>query len=126
MQLQGEAACGGARRPGALATARHILRAEGTRALYAGLAPAVARHLPYTSVRVAVFEQLRALAAGHTRPGEPPPLAATLACGLAAGALGQAAAVPADLVKVGPHPQGRPSAPPHLPRPAAPRGCLVR
>eukprot|EP00887_Chlorella_sp_A99_P005802 scaffold1.g5802.t1 len=110
LQLQGElkaVAAGGQR--GALAMALHIVRREGTAALFAGLSPAVLRHVPYTGIRVTAFEQLRSVAQARLglAPGAAPPLPASLAIGLTAGALGQAAAVPADLVKVRMQADGR-------------------
>lgn len=86
-----------------------MVRTEGVLGLYTGLSPAVLRHIPYTGLRVLVFEQMRnqlqqriypeVAASGGARAALPLP--ANLALGLVAGALGQAAAVPADLVKVG-------------------------
>lgn len=52
------------------------------------------RHIPYSGTRILVYEKLR------ERWGSPSPPAAKLAMGLAAGAIGQAVAVPADLIKV--------------------------
>ncbi len=69
---------------------------------YAGLAPAVLRHVPYTGIRVLTFEQLRGLAQQRlgAAPDAPLPLPVSLAIGLTAGGAGQLIAVPADLVKV--------------------------
>lgn len=62
------------------------------RSLYAGISPAIARHVPYTSIRISVFHALQdRLGAG---------LPATMASGLVAGALGQLAAAPLDLIKI--------------------------
>lgn len=87
---------------GLVATAAGVLRREGAAAAYAGLPAAVLRHLPYTSIRVSTFETLRDW--GRRRAGggndAAAPLPWTLLCGLTAGGLGQAAAVPADLVKI--------------------------
>jgi solute carrier family 25 uncoupling protein 27 len=83
---------------GLAATALRVLRHEGPAALYAGIAPALLRHLPYTSIRVALFERLRDRA-NATWDGRPPP-GSTLAAGLVAGGAGQLAAVPADLIKL--------------------------
>ncbi|KAL4443680.1 hypothetical protein ABPG75_011417 [Micractinium tetrahymenae] len=90
------------RPPGLLSVAVGVVRTEGFLGLYAGLAPAVLRHLPYTGIRVLTFEQLRGLAQQQlgVEPGAPLPLPVSLAIGLTAGGLGQLVAVPADLVKV--------------------------
>lgn len=115
LQLAGRQA--GAPPAGLLGTAAGIVRHEGIAGLYAGLSPAVLRHLPYTSIRVLVFEQLRGLAqqrladpsaaaAGQSagqqgsRRQAQLPLAVSLAIGLAAGGTAQLVAVPADLMKV--------------------------
>jgi solute carrier family 25 uncoupling protein 27 len=58
------------------------------------------RHAIYTPVRVGTFEALRDAAAARGGGGGVLPLAATLAIGLTAGAVGQLAAVPADLAKI--------------------------
>jgi solute carrier family 25 uncoupling protein 27 len=84
-----------------VATAAAVLRHEGASAAYAGLPAAVARHIPYTSIRVSTFETLRNW--GRERVGGADgavPLPWALLCGLTAGGLGQVAAVPADLVKI--------------------------
>jgi hypothetical protein len=118
LQLAGQqAAAGGALRPAKLAaTAASIARTEGFLGLYAGLAPAVLRHVPYTGIRVLAFEQLRGLAKQRLLPpqqqhaGAPPPqlpLFVSLAIGLTAGGLGQLVAVPADLIKVRMQADGR-------------------
>lgn len=89
--------------------------------LYAGLAPAVLRHVPYTGIRVLAFEQLRSLAQEHWAPAEvaaaanqpgvarvqPLPLPVRLAIGLTAGGVAQFVAVPADLIKVRMQADGR-------------------
>ena len=116
LQLAGQQAAGGASRPAGLAaTAASIVRTEGLLGLYAGLAPAVLRHVPYTGIRVLAFEQLRGLAQQRLllqqqHPSAPPPrlpLLASLAIGLTAGGLGQLVAVPADLIKVRMQADGR-------------------
>lgn len=101
MQLAGQQAAVG--RPlGLLATAVGVARSEGFLGLYAGLAPAVLRHLPYTGIRVLAFEQLRGLAQQRLNmdPSAPLPLPITLAVGLTSGGVAQFVAVPADQVKV--------------------------
>lgn len=106
LQLQGELVASSADNRGLLSIARHILRTEGPLGLYAGWSAAVARHIPYTGIRVMIFEQLRCTARSRflspqaIQDGVALPLPVNLLLGLTAGALGQAAAVPADLVKV--------------------------
>lgn len=109
----------GVRPRGALATAWSMLRHEGLRGLYAGLQPALVRHVFYTTTRITVYEQLRgayaAVAAGgqhgssdsaggssapHTHHQQQQHVAhvglgAKLVIGLTAGAVGQLVAVPA-------------------------------
>lgn len=87
---------------GALQMAASIVRRDGVAGLYAGLSPALARHVVYTGTRITIYEQLR-----DAWQARSPPLASgsvellpKLAMGLTAGALGQLVAVPADLVKV--------------------------
>lgn len=85
--------------PGLAVTAATVIRHEGVAALYTGLPPALLRHLPYTGIRVVLFEQLRAWGCSRQPDGQLP-LALTMAAGLTAGAVGQLAATPADLLKV--------------------------
>eukprot|EP00193_Tetraselmis_chui_P020227 CAMPEP_0177794652 /NCGR_PEP_ID=MMETSP0491_2-20121128/25767_1 /TAXON_ID=63592 /ORGANISM="Tetraselmis chuii, Strain PLY429" /LENGTH=341 /DNA_ID=CAMNT_0019317337 /DNA_START=292 /DNA_END=1318 /DNA_ORIENTATION=+ len=80
---------------GAFRTAAQIIRQEGIGGLYAGVSPAVMRHIPYSG-------------------GMPLPLDSTvlatvtkMGMGLVAGATGQFIAVPADLVKVRMQADGR-------------------
>lgn len=91
---------------GAFRTAAQIIRQEGIGGLYAGVSPAVMRHIPYSGTRIMVFESLRS--------GMPLPLDSTvlatvtkMGMGLVAGATGQFIAVPADLVKVRMQADGR-------------------
>ncbi|PRW56809.1 mitochondrial uncoupling 3 [Chlorella sorokiniana] len=124
LQLAGQqAAAQGAAAPPAnlLATARVIIQLEGVGGLYAGLAPAVLRHVPYTGIRVLAFEQLRSLAQQRWAPAEAAaaasqageariqqlPLPVRLAIGLTAGGVAQFVAVPADLIKVRMQADGR-------------------
>ncbi len=107
LQLQGElsraaGAGGAATHKGALATAASIVRHEGLRGLYAGLAPAAVRHVFYSGTRITVYETLREWARGRLGAERASGLGVALALGLTAGALGQAVAVPADLIKVRP------------------------
>jgi solute carrier family 25 (mitochondrial uncoupling protein), member 27 len=77
------------------------LRREGVFALYAGVAPAITRHVLYTPVRVATFEGLKCRATSPVGGGGgDASLPVLLASGLAAGAAGQLVANPADLIKI--------------------------
>lgn len=67
--------------------------------LYAGLTPALLRHIPYTSVRIFTFEKLRQQSTTDSIASRCP-LCFNLAAGMLAGGLGQLIATPADLVKV--------------------------
>lgn len=119
LQLAGQqagqqaAAATGARPAGLVTTAASVVRTEGMHGLYAGLAPAVLRHVPYTGIRVLAFEQLRGLAqrrllpAGDGSAHAQLPLPVSLAIGLTAGGVAQLVAVPADLVKVRMQADGR-------------------
>lgn len=83
-----------------------IVRHEGFSALYAGLSPAILRHLPYTSIRVSTFETIRNWAQRrqqnsiHADHNSAIPLPYLLGAGMFSGALAQAVATPADLLKV--------------------------
>ncbi|PNW84038.1 hypothetical protein CHLRE_04g218650v5 [Chlamydomonas reinhardtii] len=144
LQLQGELAAAssspkssGPKPKGAVRLAAELIRREGMRGLYAGLAPALVRHIFYTGTRITVYEQLRrsyvgGLSSGtsgsgagssssgsgsgntsstststSTSSGNSVGLGAKLLMGLTAGAVGQAVAVPADLVKVRLQAEGR-------------------
>mmetsp|Transcript_27735 Transcript_27735/g.65899 ORF Transcript_27735/g.65899 Transcript_27735/m.65899 type:complete len:252 (-) Transcript_27735:149-904(-) len=79
-----------------------MLRLEGSSVFYAGLKPALLRHIPYSGTRIMVFEQLRDVSrveggGSHAAGGE---ILGKMASGMVAGAAGQLVAVPADLVKV--------------------------
>ncbi|KAL4533173.1 hypothetical protein Ndes2526A_g08621 [Nannochloris sp. 'desiccata'] len=67
--------------------------------MYAGVSAAVLRHLPYTSIRVSTFECLRNWAQRRENTTQIS-LPSLLVFGMFSGALGQAAAVPADLIKI--------------------------
>lgn len=97
----------GVRPAGLYHTAASVMRTEGLLGLYAGLAPAVLRHVPYTGIRVIAFEQLRGLVQQRLLQPAPGaqasarlPLPASLAIGLTSGGMAQLVAVPADLIKV--------------------------
>jgi len=77
----------------ATVTLAHIIRTEGLSSLYAGLSPALARHIPYSGTRILAYEALRGRLGAEG-------LGSLLALGAASGALGQIVAVPADVVKV--------------------------
>ena len=57
MQLSGEGV-GGARQS-IFGAAAEIVRREGPLGLYAGVSPAICRHIPYTGSRVGLYESLR-------------------------------------------------------------------
>ncbi|KAG7672754.1 hypothetical protein Ndes2526B_g08232 [Nannochloris sp. 'desiccata'] len=80
-------------------TVTTIIRQEGFKAMYAGVSAAVLRHLPYTSIRVSTFESLRNWAQRRENTTQIS-LPSLLVFGMFSGALGQAAAVPADLIKI--------------------------
>jgi solute carrier family 25 uncoupling protein 27 len=113
MQLAGQQAAGqqaaGSSPRGLAATAAAVVRSEGFAGLYAGLPPAVLRHVPYTGIRVMVYENLRSLAQRQLggQPGALLPLPVSLGLGLCSGGVAQLVAVPADLVKVRMQADGR-------------------
>ncbi|EDQ89962.1 uncharacterized protein MONBRDRAFT_16773, partial [Monosiga brevicollis MX1] len=93
-------------RLGMIGTAYSTIQAEGPFALWQGLAPAVTRHVIYSGFRVSFYEQIRDRlfskdAEGHHVPWQ------KATSGLAAGALAQLIASPADLIKVRMQTQGR-------------------
>ena len=98
LQLQGQADFVGTKL-GFGGMAADIMKKEGIGGLYAGVTPAVARHIPYTGFRAIGYEYIRAFFCGST-PKEQAPLLAKMAAGMSAGAIGQAIAVPCDLIKV--------------------------
>ena len=82
-------------------TLSQIMQKEGVASLYAGCSAAMLRHLPYTSIRVSTFETLRNWKTAASTPhSQPIPLSFLLLSGVLAGGIGQAVAVPADLVKI--------------------------
>merc|ERR1719446_2027260 len=84
----------------------NIAKTEGVMGLYAGVTPAVARHIPYTGFRAIGYEYIRAFFCGD-KPKDQAPLPAKMAAGMSAGAIGQAIAVPCDLIKVRMQSDGR-------------------
>merc|ERR1719375_3126886 len=93
----------GARAPGALSMVRAVWNSGGPLAFYKGATPAIVRHIPYSTTRIAVYEVLRE----YTLGGQPAggaggelSLGSRLFFGATAGAVGQLIAVPADVVKV--------------------------
>ena len=82
-----------------------ILKNEGMSGLYAGVTPAVARHIPYTGFRAIGYEYIRAFFCGGDANNAP--LIAKMAAGMTAGGIGQAIAVPCDLIKVRMQSDGR-------------------
>lgn len=97
MQLQGEAGFTGTRY-GFFSMMSNIVKNEGVRGLYAGMTPAVARHIPYTGFRAIGYEYIRKLFCGDDVSKAS--FLAKAASGMLAGGIGQALAVPCDLVKV--------------------------
>jgi len=105
LQLQGQADFTGTRL-GFGGMAMDIMKKEGVMGLYAGVTPAVARHIPYTGFRAIGYEYIRAFFCGGASK-EDAPLLAKMAAGMSAGAIGQAIAVPCDLIKVRMQSDGR-------------------
>ena len=105
MQLQGE--LGAARQYSSVANAvPTIVRSEGARGLFKGLQPALLRQATYGSIRMGIYEPIKAafngLAVDHAGhdPRRPPPLWSKAAAGMSAGALSSALCTPTDVVKV--------------------------
>ena len=84
----------------------NIVRTEGIKGLYAGVSPAMARHIPYTGFRAIGYEHIRQFYCGSV-PKEQAPLYAKMAAGVTAGGIAQAIAVPMDLIKVRMQSDGR-------------------
>jgi len=102
MQLSGEGV-GGARQS-IFGAAAEIVRREGPLGLYAGVSPAICRHIPYTGSRVGLYESLRGR---FTTPGVEAGIATKMAIGFTAGGLAQLIAVPFDVIKVRMQSDGR-------------------
>lgn len=98
LQLQGEKGFTGPRRLGFISMMASIVKAEGGRGLYQGVTPAIVRHIPYTGFRVLGYEHIRKLFCGDN-PSQAG-FAAKAASGMIAGSIGQALAVPCDVIKV--------------------------
>eukprot|EP00405_Crypthecodinium_cohnii_P035839 CAMPEP_0206536328 /NCGR_PEP_ID=MMETSP0325_2-20121206/6686_1 /ASSEMBLY_ACC=CAM_ASM_000347 /TAXON_ID=2866 /ORGANISM="Crypthecodinium cohnii, Strain Seligo" /LENGTH=309 /DNA_ID=CAMNT_0054033523 /DNA_START=128 /DNA_END=1053 /DNA_ORIENTATION=+ len=77
---------------------RSIVRQEGVKGLYAGVTPAIARHIPYTGFRTIGYEYIRRLFCGDDVANAP--MWARAASGISAGGIAQTLAVPCDVVKV--------------------------
>jgi len=97
MQLQGEAGFTGTKH-GFVGMMTSIVQNEGIFGLYRGMSPAVARHIPYTGFRALGYEYIRKIFCGEdvSKAG----FMAKAASGMLAGGIGQALAVPCDLIKV--------------------------
>lgn len=80
--------------------AARVLRTEGPRAFYRGLAPSLIGILPYAGVDIAAFETLKeALLDAYEPRGEPPPPAAIIAAGAASSSVAQFCSYPLALVR---------------------------
>jgi hypothetical protein len=102
MQLQGQRHSGQRVTPfkyaHSVAAFLSVLRGEGVRRLYAGLPPALLRALSYGSLRIGLYEPLKAaLAEGR---GEAHSLPLRLAAGALSGASAAALCAPADVLKI--------------------------
>ncbi|VDK64764.1 unnamed protein product [Onchocerca ochengi] len=77
----------------------HILKDEGFRCLFSGLAPAVYRHFIYTGFRMGIYEAIRS-AIFDKEKHKIFPIWQSAICGLVSGAVAQFLASPTDLIKV--------------------------
>merc|ERR1719247_167544 len=80
LQLQGQADFTGTKF-GFGGMMANIMKTEGLGGLYAGVTPAVARHIPYTGFRAIGYEYIRAFFCG-SKPKEQAPLLAKMAAGM--------------------------------------------
>lgn len=99
LQIQGEAgnkALTGAVHRGMMATATGIVKEEGWLKLFQGISPALFRHVIYSGVRIAVYNDMRKR---FQKDGELS-LFHSIISGVTAGAISQFLSSPADLVKV--------------------------
>lgn len=100
MQLHGELGSGiGVRAPGMIATAKHILTTEGVAAFYGGLPAAAIRQAVYGGIGVGLYAPVRALLIGDA-DSRTAPLWKRMAAGMITGGVGQAIAMPTDVVRV--------------------------
>jgi len=104
MQLQGEAGFKGGNFLGAnfkfFGMARNVVKTEGVAGLWSGMTPALARHIPYTGFRTIGYEHIRTFFCGEDTDSASAPFYAKALAGMTAGGIGQAIAVPLDLIKV--------------------------
>jgi len=82
---------------GTVRTALGILREEGISGIYAGLPPALLRHVVYSGIRIGLYEQIKDIVKGDSDHFS---LWKKIVAGAASGAIGQLIASPTDLVKV--------------------------
>ncbi|KAL3981607.1 Mitochondrial carrier family protein [Acanthocheilonema viteae] len=87
------------KRPTMLRITWHILKDEGLRSLFSGLAPAVYRHFIYTGFRMGIYETMR-FAIFDKEKQKIFPVWQSAICGLVSGAVAQFLASPTDLIKV--------------------------
>jgi hypothetical protein len=81
------------------AALRHILQAEGPRALVSGLGPTVVGIIPYAGLSFATFGTLKSLFAAFAPPDKPLPTPHTLLAGALAGLVAQTATYPLHVVR---------------------------
>lgn len=98
MQLHGELGSS-TRAPGMVATARHILATEGVAAMYGGLPAAAIRQAVYGGIGVGLYAPVRALLTGDA-DSKVAPVWKRMAAGMITGGVGQAIAMPTDVVRV--------------------------
>ncbi|KAJ1627068.1 mitochondrial uncoupling protein 4 [Pavlovales sp. CCMP2436] len=104
LQLQGEAGFTGTKFS-FFGMMQNVAKTEGVSGLYSGFTPALARHIPYTGFRAIGYEYIRAFFCGKDVVNAP--FYAKALAGMTAGAIGQAIAVPCDLIKVRMQADGR-------------------
>lgn len=93
------------RPPSMIAVARGIVRDEGVRGLFKGLAPALQRQIVFASLRIGLYAEI---SNRMREPGAPTlSLARKILAGLLSGAIGITVANPTDLVKVRMQSEGR-------------------
>jgi len=97
LQLQGQADFTGTRYS-FFGMMQNVVKTEGVGGLYQGFTPALARHIPYTGFRAIGYEYIRAMFCGKDVKNAP--FYAKALAGMTAGGVGQAIAVPCDLIKV--------------------------